>query len=125
MNVLYYKRYQALAESADAELSDYIDLEPANGGLNAVGWLRRGVEEEYVANSAAAAGVELPLLSSYGKTALTRPGVLFGFASYSEPRIRDTVKALGRALQVPEKETRGAAAPGSGRFGFLRRLLDH
>jgi GntR family transcriptional regulator/MocR family aminotransferase len=98
MNALYYRRLQALAESVDSELRDFVELEPADGGLHAVGWLKRGVDEQAVANCAAAAGVELPLLSSFGRTALVRPGVVFGFAAFSERQIRSAVRKLARAL---------------------------
>lgn len=102
MNQIYYARMQALAQSADAELGDYIDLEPATGGLHAVGWLKRGLDEEVLTNCAASAGIELPLLSSYGRTALVRPGVVFGFAAYTEKKIRHTIQKLGQALRTHE-----------------------
>ena len=111
MNALYYQRLQALASEVDSELSDFIDLEPPEAGLHAVGWLKRGVEEEMVAKCAKAAGVQLPLLSRFGRTALLRPGVVFGFASFREQQLRHAVRKLGRAL-------RAARGP-----GFLDRLL--
>ena len=116
MNSLYYQRLQALAESVDSELDEFIDLEPADAGLHAVGWLKRGVDEHVVAHCAAAAGVELPLLSSFGRTALMRPGVVFGFASFSEKQIRRAVQKLGGAL-------RSKAAYGGARPSFLGRLM--
>ena len=100
MNGLYYQRLQALAESVDSELNEFMDLEPAEAGLHAVGWLKRGVEEQVVAHCAAAAGVDLPLLSSFGRTALMRPGVVFGFAAFSEKQIRRAVQKLGRRLRA-------------------------
>jgi GntR family transcriptional regulator / MocR family aminotransferase len=116
MNVLYYQRLQALAESVDSELDEFIDLEPVEAGLHAVGWLKRGVDEHAVANCAAVAGVELPVLSSFGRTALMRPGVVFGFASFSENQIRRAVKKLGRRL-------RAKAASGVARPSLLDRLM--
>lgn len=99
MNALYYRRLQTLAESVDSELDEFIDLEPAGAGLHAVGWLKRGVEEQVVAECAARAGVELPVLSCFGRTALLRPGVVFGFAAFSEKQIRRAVRKLRRALE--------------------------
>jgi GntR family transcriptional regulator/MocR family aminotransferase len=116
MNGLYYQRLQALAESVDSELDEFIDLEPAEAGLHAVGWLKRGVDEQAVTHCAAAAGVELPVLSSFGRTALLRPGVVFGFASFSERQIRGAVKKLASAL-------RSKAASGVVRRGLLGRLM--
>ena len=99
MNLIYYQRLQALADSVRTDLHGYIDMEPTNGGLHAVGWLNRNLDEESVRNAAASAGVELPLLSSYGKTALVRPGVVFGFASYNESKIRQMVRRFGQVLR--------------------------
>lgn len=111
MNALYYRRLHALAESVDSELSEFIDLELPEAGLHAVGWLKRGVDEQFVADSAARAGIEAPLLSRFGRTALLRPGIVFGFAAFSEKQIRRAVRKLRRALQT-------ATRP-----GVIRRLL--
>jgi GntR family transcriptional regulator/MocR family aminotransferase len=125
MNVLYYQRLQALADSVQSELSGFIDLEPTQGGLHAVGWLARGLEEERVTSSAAQAGIELPLLSTFGKTALVRPGVVFGFAAFSEKIIRQTVKSLGEILRGPQMPK--ALPPVGGienvKRGFFQRIF--
>ncbi len=103
MNAIYRQRLQTLGNAVDADLRGFIDLEPANAGLHAVGWLARGLDENVVANGAARAGVELPLLSSFGKTALVRPGVVFGFASFGERMIQETVRRFSHALKSPDK----------------------
>jgi GntR family transcriptional regulator / MocR family aminotransferase len=99
MNALYYGRLRTLAESVDSQLGDFIDFEPAEAGLHAVGWLKRGVDEQVVADCATRAGIEVPLLSQFGRTALLRPGVLFGFAAFSEKQIRRAVGKLRRRLE--------------------------
>ena len=119
MNVLYYERLQALSQSVGSELSGLIDLEPAKGGLHAVGWLARGLDEKFVAASAANAGIDLPLLSSYGKTAMVRPGVVFGFASFTEKKIKETVQRLGKALRSPEDPSPESIEPS----GLMKRLF--
>jgi GntR family transcriptional regulator/MocR family aminotransferase len=125
MNIIYHQRLQALSDSVGTELRGFIDLEPSNGGLHAVGWLARGLDEDVVANGAARAGIELPLLSSFGKTALTRPGVVFGFASFSERMIRQTVERFGQALRSPQKFPALPSAPtlAPPRPSFFQRLL--
>jgi GntR family transcriptional regulator / MocR family aminotransferase len=125
MNIIYHQRLQALSESVGSELRGYIDLETANGGLHAVGWLARGLNEDVVANGAARAGIELPLLSTFGKTALTRPGVIFGFASFSERMIRQTIERFGQALRSPQKVPALPPAPtlSPARPSFFQRLL--
>jgi GntR family transcriptional regulator/MocR family aminotransferase len=125
MSILYMQRLQALKESVNSELKGFIDLEPPKAGLHAVGWLARGLDEEFVKNSAAQAAVELPLISTYGRTALVRPGVLFGFASYGEQKIRETIQRLAQALRSPEKRPALPApqAPESAKSGLFRRFL--
>jgi GntR family transcriptional regulator / MocR family aminotransferase len=125
MNIIYHQRLQALSDSVGSELRGFIDLEPANGGLHAVGWLARGLDEATVANGAARAGIELPLLSSFGKTAMVRPGVVFGFASFSERMIRQTIERFGQALRAPEKFPALPSAPtvAPSRPSFFQRLL--
>lgn len=105
----------------------FIDLEPTNGGLHAVGWLARGLDENVVANGAARAGIELPLLSSFGKTAMVRPGVVFGFASFSERMIRQTIERFGLALRTPQKFPALPSAPTltAPRPSFFQRLLSN
>jgi GntR family transcriptional regulator / MocR family aminotransferase len=103
MNTIYHQRLQTLGNAVDTDLRGFIDLEPANAGLHAVGWLARGLEEGVVANGAARAGVELPMLSSFGRTALVRPGVVFGFASFGEKMIQETVRRFSHALKSPDK----------------------
>lgn len=111
MNIIYHQRLQALSDSIGSELRGFINLEPTNGGLHAVGWLARGLDESVVANGAARAGIELPMLSNFGKTALVRPGVVFGFASFSERVIRQTIERFGQALRSPQKLPALPAAP--------------
>lgn len=122
MNQIYYQRLQALEQSADAELGDFIDIEPASGGLHAVGWLKPGVDEEVVRSCAASAGIELPLLSSYGRTALVRPGVVFGFASYTEQKIRQMIRKLALALRTHERN-RPQPQAAAARAGVFQRLF--
>jgi hypothetical protein len=78
-----------------------------------------------VANGAARAGIELPMLSSYGKTAMVRPGVVFGFASFSERMIRQTIERFGQALRTPQKFPALPSAPALAppRPSFFQRLL--
>lgn len=125
IKIIYHQRLQTLADSVGSELSGFIDLEPANAGLHAVGWLARGLDEQVVVDSAARAGIELPLLSSFGKTALVRPGVVFGFASFSERVIRATMQRFGHALKAPQKYP--ALPPGpresSEKTGFFHRIF--
>jgi GntR family transcriptional regulator / MocR family aminotransferase len=122
MKILYHQRLETLADSVDRDLRGFIHLEPSNSGMHAVGWLARGLDESVVANGAARAGIELPLLSSFGRTALVRPGVVFGFASFSERMIRNTISRFGLALKAPQKYPALPAAGFASRPGFFQRL---
>jgi hypothetical protein len=54
-----------------------------------------------------------------------RPGVVFGFASFSERMIRQTIERFGQALRSPEKLPALPAAPtiAPQRPSFFQRLL--
>jgi GntR family transcriptional regulator/MocR family aminotransferase len=125
MNIIYHQRLQALGNAVESDLRGFIDLEPASAGLHAVGWLARGLEENVVADGAARAGVELPLLSSFGRTALVRPGVVFGFASFSERMIRGTVAKFSQVLKSADKYPPLLPEPSemSQKTGFFQRLF--
>jgi GntR family transcriptional regulator/MocR family aminotransferase len=124
---LYQQCFQALSESVESELKGLVQLQPPQAGLHAVGWLNRNVDEDLVTECAEKTGVELPLLSTFGKTALVRPGVVFGFASFSEAKIRQSVKALGKALRSAHKsrmrQRRRNRSFSEQLPGFFRRLF--
>jgi hypothetical protein len=67
---------------------------------------------EMVARCAARVRIEAPLLSHFGRTALLRPGIVFGLAAFSEKHIRRAVRNLRRALHAPKFP------------GIVRRRLD-
>ena len=127
VSVIYHQRLQALSQSVETELDGFIQLQPAQGGLHAVGWLNRNLDENRIADCANSTGLELPPLSAFGKTALVRPGVVFGFASFSEEKIRQSIRALGQALRSGQKQrallTAPSDSPHSEKAGFFRRLF--
>lgn len=123
---LYRERLEALSESVQTELKGFVQLQPTQAGLHAVGWLNRNVDEDLFAECVEKTGLDVPLLSTFGKTALVRPGVVFGFAPFSEIKIRQSISALGKALRSAQKarvrekrKQRTAEQP----VGFFRRLF--
>jgi GntR family transcriptional regulator / MocR family aminotransferase len=109
------------------ELKGFVQLQPAEAGLHAVGWLNRNVDEDLFAECAEKTGLDVPLLSTFGKTALVRPGVVFGFAPFSEIKIRQSISALGKALRSAQKarvrQKRKERASAEEPVGFFRRLF--
>jgi len=124
---LHRQRLEALTESVGTELKGFVQLQPAQAGLHALGWLDRKVDEDMFAECAEKTGLDVPLLSTFGKTALVRPGVVFGFAPFSEIKIRQSISALGKALRTAQKarrrQTRKERASPEQLVGFFRRLF--
>ena len=114
MRLLYGGRLNALRESVVTRLDGVVRLEPAQAGLNVVGWLENGFDEEQLSTSALKLGIELPGLGSYGHTALTRPGVVFGFAAFAEEQIRSAVQKLAFGLEAfPRNRSMAATTSGT------------
>src|SRR5207247_1668827 len=59
MRTLYGERQEALVKAARRALGDWLEVAPADTGLQLVGWLAEGLDDRAVARAAAAVGVDL------------------------------------------------------------------
>jgi GntR family transcriptional regulator / MocR family aminotransferase len=93
------------------DLRGVLELDAANAGLHAVGWLGRGFDEREVVSTALAAGIDLMPLSSFGRTALLRPGVVLGVGGWQEDEIRRATARLALALGLSRTPVLAMSAP--------------
>jgi GntR family transcriptional regulator/MocR family aminotransferase len=100
MRALYAERQQVLISAARRELAGAVEIPPAEGGLQAVGWLAPGVSDQRVSERAAAAGVVAPPLSAYAMRARMRPGLFLGYAALTQRQIRDGVRKLATVMEI-------------------------
>ncbi len=98
LRTIYRNRAGIVRECFASELKGVLELDAEHAGLHAVGWLDRGWDEREVTSTALAAGIDLMPLTSFGKTALTRPGVVIGLAAWQEDEIRRATSRLAMAL---------------------------
>jgi len=68
-------------------------------GLQTVGWLRRGIDDESAAAAAAKRAVEVTPLSRYSLRKVARHGLQLGFAAVDTKEIRRGVRELAIALE--------------------------
>jgi GntR family transcriptional regulator/MocR family aminotransferase len=94
MRTLYAERQEALVKAVRRALGDWLEVAPADTGLQLVGWLAEGLDDRAVARAAAAVGVDLQPLSQYRLTPGGRGGFLLGYAAHTPARIREGVRRL-------------------------------
>jgi GntR family transcriptional regulator/MocR family aminotransferase len=99
MRVLYERRQQVLVFEAARHLRGLLDVPPARAGMHLLGWLPEGADEREVARVAARRRVSVvPLSSTYAALRAPRPGLILGYAGYSDGSIRQGVARLRGAL---------------------------
>ena len=100
MRALYQERRAVLLDEAKRELSGLLEVQVADAGLHAIGWLPRGIDDRSAARVAAAAGINTIPLSSFYRGPHKRSGLMLGFAAFSEPELRSGARKLARALRT-------------------------
>ena len=100
MRELYAERLSVLLECARQRLAGALEISTVEAGLQTVGWLRRGIDAEWVAGLAAQCDVEVVPLSRYA-SGKTRPeGLILGFAAVDPRELRRGAEELARVLAV-------------------------
>ena len=100
MRQVYAERLSVLLECARQTLTGLLEISGVEAGLQTVGWLRGGVDEESAAVAAAKRDVEVTPLSDYshGRAAVPE-GLQLGFAAVGPEEIRRGVRELAIALE--------------------------
>lgn len=112
MRVLYEHRQQVLVAEAERQLGELLDVPPAAAGMHVVGWLPEGVDERAVTRVAAMRGVSVvPISSTYASRRSPRPGLILGYAGYSDGSIRQGITRLRGTLQEVLAGSSGVSAP--------------
>ncbi|MBZ5576236.1 MAG: PLP-dependent aminotransferase family protein [Acidobacteriia bacterium] len=98
MRALYAERQEALVAAARNELAGLLEVEPAEAGLQLVGWLPKSLSDRAVSERAAKAGIIAAPISAYAMQAKLRPGLRLGYAPVNPRQIRDGVLRLAAVL---------------------------
>ena len=99
MRELYAERLNMLLESAKQRLGNALDISGVEAGLQTVGWLRRGLRAERIADLAAEKDVEVVPLSRYASGRSRREGLILGFAAVDPKEIRRGVEEMAQILK--------------------------
>ena len=99
MREVYSERLSVFLENARQKLDGLLEVSNIEAGLQTVGWLDGGIEEEAVAKAAAARQVEVIPLSWYDRGQPKRKGLQLGFAACTPNEIRRGVRELAIALE--------------------------
>ena len=98
MRTLHAARQSVLIQSLNT-LIPMIQVSQADAGMQLIGWLPAGVDDQTAALAAAEHGVEIVPLSAYRMTMPGRGGLLFGYAALEDAAIREGIKHLSIALR--------------------------
>jgi GntR family transcriptional regulator/MocR family aminotransferase len=103
MRVLYGERQQALAEQVRQEMGSLVDLAPSQAGMHLVAWLPDGVDDQSVADLAAARQVTVMPLSRTAITPPERGALLLGYAVANAAEMRRGVRQLTAVLDAQRR----------------------
>lgn len=109
MREIYMERLDVLARSVQLELDGLMELAPTRAGLQTVGWLAEGMDDETAYTSALARGIESIPLSRLTSGDATRPGLILGFAAADSRVIRRGVEVMGEVLRDVRRPRRPGA----------------
>src|SRR5215468_10595549 len=98
MRELYAERLSVLLEGAKEKFAGALEISTVEAGLQTVGWLKKGLRAERIANVAAKRDVEVVPLSQYASGRSRREGLILGFAAVDPREIRRGVEELARVL---------------------------
>src|SRR5215510_10617189 len=118
MRELYAERLGVLLEAARDKLAVALEISTVEAGLQTVGWLKRGIRAQRVAQLATQRDVEVVPLSRYASGRTRREGLILGFAAVDPRELRRGVEELARVLAgVAQRRWSGTGgAPGSRPF---------
>ena len=103
MREVYSERLSVLLENARQKLGGLLEVSNIEAGLQTVGWLDAGIDDEAAAKAAAARQVEVIPLSWYDRGQPKRKGLQLGFAACMPNEIRRGVRELAIALEDVRK----------------------
>lgn len=100
MRKLYAERQEVLLEAASTRLAGMLDVKRSESGIQTVGYLAEGLEEEPVADAAAKRGVIVAPIGRFCLEPVAARGLALGFSA-SQPRdIKAGVSVLGEVLEA-------------------------
>jgi GntR family transcriptional regulator/MocR family aminotransferase len=94
MRSIYSLRLQCLLEELQTHLSEDLSFTDPAAGMHLAAYFKKSVDEDKLLKLAARKGLILPSLREYTIGACHRPGILLGYSSFPEDKIRKAVQTL-------------------------------
>jgi GntR family transcriptional regulator / MocR family aminotransferase len=100
MRELYAERWSVFSEVAQNFLSDWLEVQRAECGLQTASWLSPGISDIIVAESAARERLEVYPLSALYAGEKRRHGFLLGFGAVAPKELRSGAQRLAKLLRT-------------------------
>lgn len=94
MRMIYEKRKDVFYNYMEKYLGEHISLHPTDAGLHTIGWLKKINNDNDFAKLLFNNGIYTSPLSSYSAAKKCKPGLVLGYAAYSEQQIKTAIKKM-------------------------------
>lgn len=99
MRKSYELRCRWLVQRVEAILGEWMEVGVSDGGMHFVGYYKRPVDAQRLAEEGRKHGYVFLSISSYGPDPVERDGMMFCFSSFSEERMEQGLRKLREALE--------------------------
>lgn len=99
MRVLYAER-QAVLTSATRGFSNLLEVHPCETGMHLLGLLPEGIDDRYISQQLAVAGITAPPLSAYRLQPCSRGGLVLGYAAVNSDKIYQAARRMETVLRT-------------------------
>ncbi len=104
MRRLYEQRQETLVTEINKYLADWLQVKKLPSGMHLIGWLPEGMNDQFVAEKVAAAGIRTATVSSHSLTEWQHGGLILGYTAIDEKQIKEGVKQLAKVFKsLPKK----------------------
>jgi GntR family transcriptional regulator/MocR family aminotransferase len=103
MRRLYHERQRILVSELNNHLSDHLQTQPSNTGIQLVAYLKDCADDNRISATAKQLNVVAPPISRFFLGARATPGLFLGYAATREEQIPKGVKQLARAFDIRKR----------------------
>lgn len=96
---LYEQRQEILVSEIKKHLAGQLEVRNLTPGMHIIGWLPDGVNDQFVAEQAARAGIRTGSISSHSLTETKPGGLILGYTAITEQQIKKGVKRLANVFK--------------------------
>lgn len=98
MRALYAQRKRYFTDLCQDQLSDWLDIQPSDAGIQLVATLKNGLDDTAALEATRRRAIQFAPLSALYHHAPPKQGMLFGYAASDEAQIRNGLRRVRAAL---------------------------